>query len=237
MIPNVLRKRVLELPHEGHQVGRPGFDKDAEQKCRECCGCQLVTKGTVTPPVKTTRMPERVWQDLAFDLLGRMPAGEYVLVLVDDFSGWVEGDVVKSTSSEVIIKCLDRQFSRYGVPGTSRSDNGPNLMSSEMEEYLNEMGIKHRLTTPLWLGPNGEVEQHNCSLLKAMRVGHAEERGWRLELNKFLLAYCSTLHRQLSVRALLSYFMEEKCPLNYPRLRSWRSLKSWDISRLEILMQ
>ena len=63
-----------------------------------------------------------------------------------------------------------------------------------MEEYLDEMGIKHRLTTPLWPRANGEVERQNRSLLKAMRVAHAEGRDWRLELNKFLLAYHSTPH-------------------------------------------
>ena len=69
VIPNILRKRVLELAHEGHQgvvkmkerlrskVWWPGVDKDAERKCRECYGCQLVTKETVPSPVKTTRMP------------------------------------------------------------------------------------------------------------------------------------------------------------------------------------
>ena len=67
-------------------------------------------------------------------------------------------------------------------------------MSAEMEEYLNEMGIGHRLTTPLWPRANGEVERQNRSLLKAMRVAHAEKRDWRLELNKYLLAYRSTPH-------------------------------------------
>ena len=73
-----------------------------------------------------------------------------------------------------------------------RSDNGPNLVSAEMKEYLNEIGFKHRLTTPLWPGPNGEVVQQNHFFFKEMRVDHAEERDWRLELNKFLLAYYST---------------------------------------------
>ena len=68
-IPSILWKRVLELAHEGRQgvvkmkerltskVWWPGVDKDAERKCRECYGCQLVTKETVPSPVKTTRMP------------------------------------------------------------------------------------------------------------------------------------------------------------------------------------
>ena len=58
----------------------------------------------IPPPVKITRMPERLWQDLALDLLGPMPTGEYLLVLVDYFSRWVEVDIIKSTTSETIIK-------------------------------------------------------------------------------------------------------------------------------------
>ena len=120
VIPKVLRHRVVELAHEGHQgivkmkerlrskVWWPGVDKDAERKCRECYGCQLVTKENITPPVKTTKMPERPWQDVALDLLGPMPTGEYLLVLVDYFSRWVEVDIIKSTTSAVIIKCLDK---------------------------------------------------------------------------------------------------------------------------------
>ena len=32
--------------------------------------------------------------------------------LVDYFRRWVEVDIIKSTTSETIIKCLDKQFSR-----------------------------------------------------------------------------------------------------------------------------
>ena len=95
VIPKVLRSRVLELAHQGivkmkerlrSKVWWPGVDSDAERKCRECYGRQLVTKETITPPVKITKMPERPWQDLALDLLGPMPTGEHLLVLVDYFS-------------------------------------------------------------------------------------------------------------------------------------------------------
>ena len=66
VIPKVLRSRVLDLVHEGYQgivkmkerlrskVWWPGVDNDAERKCQECYGCQLVTKETITPAVKIT---------------------------------------------------------------------------------------------------------------------------------------------------------------------------------------
>lgn len=206
VVPTSLRKRVTELAHEGHQgivktkerlrskVWWPGIDRDAERKCRECYGCQVVVKEYRPPTVKATKIPDRPWQDLALDLLGPMPTGEHLIVLVDYHSRWMEVDITRSTSSEKIIRCLDAHFARYGVPKTLRTDNGSNLVSEEMEEYLTEMGIKHKRTTPLWPRANGEVERQNRSLLKAMRVAHAEKRNWRTELNKFLLAYRSTAH-------------------------------------------
>ena len=206
VIPASLRKRTTDLAHEGHQgivkmkerlrskVWWPGIDKDAEKKCRECFGCQVVVKEYRAPPVKSTRMPDRPWQDLALDLLGPLPTGENLVVLVDYYSRWIEVDIVQSTNSQTIIKRLDAQFSRYGIPKTLRTDNGSNLVSAEIEQYLTEMGIIHKLTTPLWPRANGEVERQNRSLLKAMRAAHAEKRNWRTELNKYLLAYRSTAH-------------------------------------------
>jgi len=60
-------------------------EKDSEWKCQECYGCQLVMKENITPPVKRTKMPEGPWENVALDLLGPMPTGQYLLVLVDYF--------------------------------------------------------------------------------------------------------------------------------------------------------
>ena len=54
--PRSFRKRVVNLAHEGHQgvvktkerlrskVWWQGMDRDAERRCAECYGCQLVTR-------------------------------------------------------------------------------------------------------------------------------------------------------------------------------------------------
>ena len=218
VVPRKLRRRVLDLAHEGHQgivktkerlrskVWWPGIDKEAEKKCRECFGCQMVSKHVLPPPIKPTRLPERAWQEIAVDLLGPLPTGEHLLVVVDYFSRWMEVDVLRSTTSAVVIKCLDNHFARYGVPAGLRTDNGSNLVSEEMEKYLEEMGIVHHYNTPLWPRANGEVERQNRSLLKAMRVSQAQGKDWRLELNKFLLAYRSTSHTTTGVSPAKLFF-------------------------------
>ena len=127
-------------------------------------------------------------------------------MVVDYFSRWMEVDVLRSTTSAAIIKCLDSHFARYGLPTGLRTDNGSNLVSEEMEKYLEEMGIVHHYNTPLWPRANGEVERQNRSLLKAMRVFQAEGKDWRLELNKFLLAYRSTSHTTTGVSPAELFF-------------------------------
>ena len=94
-------------------------------------------------------------------------------------------DVIRSTTSAITIKCLDHHFARFGIPDGLRTDSGPNLVSKEMESYLEEMGVAHRHTTPLWPRANGEVERENRSLLKAMRVFQEEGKHLQAELNKF----------------------------------------------------
>ena len=97
VVPRQLRRRVLDLAHGGYQgivktkerlrskVWWPGIDKEAEKKCRECFGCQMVSKHVTPLPIKPTRLPERAWQEIAVDLLGPLSTGEHILVVVDYF--------------------------------------------------------------------------------------------------------------------------------------------------------
>lgn len=101
-----------------------------------------------------------------------------------------------------------------------------------------EIRIKHRLTTPLWLRATGEVKGQNRSLLKAMRVVHAEGRDWRMELNNFLLAYSSIPHtttskspdellygRKMSTTLLMVADLEEFEELGYQQTRDRDAVK------------
>ena len=45
-------------------------------------------------------------------------------------------------------------------------------VSKEIEDYLEEMDIEHRHTTPLWPRADGEVERQNRSLVKAIKAAH-----------------------------------------------------------------
>ena len=211
VIPSKLRSRVLSLAHEGHpgivsmkqrlrsKVWWPGIDKDTEKFCKTCYGCQLVSSPANPEPIKSTPLPSGPWQDLAVDLLGPLPSGESVLVIVDYFSRYYEVEVMRSTTSERVIECLEKVFTTHGLPLSIRSDNGPQFRSEVFEQYLEDNGIEHRKTTPLWPQANGEVERQNRSLLKRMRIAQAEGKEWKKEVRKYLVAYRSTPHSTTGV--------------------------------------
>ena len=204
VIPRALQERVLELAHEGHQgivktkcrlrskVWWPKIDADAERLCKICHGCQAVSEYAPPEPMARAFPPSGPWQDCAADLLGPLPSGESLLVVVDYFSRYFEVVILRSTTSAKIIESLKQIFARFGVPYTLKTDNGPQLVSEEFEAFLAENGIEHRTTPPLWPQANGEVERQNRTLMKSIQIAQIEGKDWRQELQTFLIAYRST---------------------------------------------
>ena len=204
VIPQKLRERVLELAHKGHQgivkmkcrlrskVWRPKMDADAEKLCKSCYGCQAVSEYAAPEPMARAFPPSGPWQDCAADILGSLPSGKNLLVVIDYYSRYFEVVILKSTTSARIIDSLKPIFSRFGVPYTLKTDNGSQFVSDEFEAFLAENGIEHRKAPPLWPQANGEVERQNRTLLKVIRIAQIDQKDWRQELQTFLIAYRST---------------------------------------------
>ena len=204
VVPKVLRDKVVRLAHEGHQgivktkyrlrskVWWPGMDKDVEKVCKACHGCQVTSSYDPPDPMSRVLPPSAPWQDCSADLLGPLPTGESILVVVDYFSRFLEVAVLKSTTSAKIIEAMTPMFARFGVPYSLRTDNGPQFVSEEFRSFLQTNGIEHRRTTPLWPQANGEVERQNRSLLKCLQIANLEGKNWRIELVTWLAACRST---------------------------------------------
>ena len=204
VVPKLLRDRVVRLAHEGHQgivktkyrlrskVWWPGMDKEVEKFCKVCHGCQVTSGFNPPEPMSRVLPPSAPWQDCGADLLGPLPTGESILVVIDYYSRFLEVAILKSTTSAKVIEALAPMFARFGFPFSLRTDNGPQFVSEEFEAYLRANGIEHRKTTPLWPQANGEVERQNRSLLKCLQIAHLEGKNWRTELLVWLMAYRST---------------------------------------------
>ena len=176
------------------KVWWPGIDKAAERYCRSCHGCQLVARPEPPEPVTPTQLPEGPWRDVAVDLMGPLPSGHSLLVIVDYYSRYQETLVMQSTTTEKVIECLEDTFARHGIPVTLKSDNGPQFVSGEFKNFCQDNNIEHCKTTPRWAQANGEVERQNRSLLKCLQIAQAEKLDWRGELRKYLFQYRSVAH-------------------------------------------
>ena len=108
-------------------------------------------------------------------------------------------EFTKSTTSEKIVSMLSKIFVTHGPPLSLRTNNGPQFVSEYFKKYLEENGIEHRRTTPLWPQANGEIERQNRSILKRLRIAQAEGRNWRAEIDNFLMMYRSTPHSTTGV--------------------------------------
>ena len=82
-----------------------------------------------TGTLETYGVPSQPWQDLAADLMGPLPSGEYVLVVVDYYSRYFE------VTSATIIGSLERIFCFHGLPQSLETDNGPQFKSEEFGTF------------------------------------------------------------------------------------------------------
>ena len=131
------------------------MDSDVEKLCKTCHGCQVVGEFGAPEPMSRVVPPTAPWQDISADLLGPLPTGESILVVVDYFSRFLEFAVLKSTTSAKIIEAIRPLFARFGVPYSLRTDNGPQFAPEEFETFLQTQGVERRKTTPLWPQANG----------------------------------------------------------------------------------
>ncbi|XP_055633393.1 uncharacterized protein K02A2.6-like [Toxorhynchites rutilus septentrionalis] len=208
VVPELLRLRILNIAHEGHlgcsmmkstlrsSVWWPKMDRDVEGFVEKCRGCILVSAPDAPEPIRRKQMPAGPWQEIAVDFMGPLPEGQWLFVVVDYYSRFVEVVEMTSITANDTIREFSTIFGRFGIPYSMRADNGPQLNGDckELKQFCQEMNIELVNTTPYWPQANGEVERQNRSILKRLRIAQELGKDWRLELSKFLLVYHTTNH-------------------------------------------
>lgn len=155
VLPQSLRARALNLAPEGHlgmvgtkqnlrsKVWWPVMDKDAERHFRSCCESHLVMRPDKPEPLRMTRLPENPWHNLTSDILGPLPMGQSIQVVVDYYSCYYKYAILKSATADKVIDCLEEVFSLHGLACTIRSDCVPQFMSAQFQRFCETNGIQH----------------------------------------------------------------------------------------------
>ena len=84
--------------------------------------------------------------------LSSLPWEENLLVVVDYFSRFFEENIMRSTTSQKMIEALTPIFRRgMDIQLSLKSDNAPQFVSEEFENFVATHGIQHPKSPPLGL--------------------------------------------------------------------------------------
>ncbi|KAL0183494.1 hypothetical protein M9458_019190, partial [Cirrhinus mrigala] len=137
VLPASLYQKAIQLAHVGHmgivktkqlireKVWFPAIDAEVEKAVQGCIPCRAATVQHHTEPLKMSDLPAEPWVEVSVDFTGPFPSGDYLLVVVDDYSRYPEVEIVKSTAASAVIPKLDKIFSTFGIPAIVKTDNGP----------------------------------------------------------------------------------------------------------------
>jgi hypothetical protein len=140
-------------------------------------------------------------QRLGMDMIGKInpPSSkghQFILVVTDYFTKWVEAVPVKSvTSRDVISFIKEHVIHRFGIPQTITTDGGSVFISDEFKTFAADMGIKLIRSSSYYTQANGQAEVSNQSLIKLIKrkIGKYP-RCWHEVLSEALWAYRVSCH-------------------------------------------
>ena len=178
VVPLSLQAETLSKIHTGHMgiqkclmraktsvwwPGMAGQLKRVIQECRICKEHRVQGKEPLLP----TPLPDYPWEKIAADLF--FLKGSTYLLVVDYFSKFPELVKLASTTASSVINALKAIFSRHGIPGVLRSDNGPQFDCEEIKAFASSYGFKHQTSSPHFPQSNGQVERAVQTIKKLLK--------------------------------------------------------------------
>ena len=204
VIPPCYRERLLTELHMSHPgivkmkamsrsyLWFPGIDAAIEELVGSCGVCQAMQKDAPTVPLIPWEYPCSCWERIHIDF-AELNKQNY-LIVIDAYSKWLEVIEISTTTSQQTIIELRKLFARFGLPKVVVSDNGPQLVSTEMEMFLKSNGIRHSLSPSYHPATNGAAERCVQTVKGPLKKCLLESRDTKQGLQNFLLQYRTTPH-------------------------------------------
>ncbi|XP_064630897.1 uncharacterized protein K02A2.6-like [Lineus longissimus] len=169
VIPETLRKNILEQLHDAHQgiektrrlarelVYWPNINKDVEDLVSKYSTCQEYRPQDKKEPLIPHEIAKGPWMKLASDLFevnGRM-----YLVLADYFTKYpIVAEMPPPVTCKKVTKEIRSACSFFGRPDEIISDNGGHYTGAEMKTFCSEWSITHTTSSPRYPQSNGFSE-------------------------------------------------------------------------------
>jgi transposase InsO family protein len=146
-------RKLHKIQKEGHILGLINVAFEKDMPCGACQANKQVGAPHHAKNIMTTMRPLEM---LHMDLFGPIAyisigGNKYGLVIVDDYSHftWVFFLQDKGETQEVLKKFLKKTQNEFDAKVKRiRSDNGTEFKNTQVEDYLDEEGIKHEFLGP-----------------------------------------------------------------------------------------
>lgn len=154
------------------------IDEDVKAFVQSCLVCMLSESGIKVPrPLGQQIHSSKVGEILHFDYLyiGESSDGtEYILILKDDFSGYVFLQACKHADAATTAEVLMKYFTTFVPVLTWFSDQGTHFKNEVIELLAKSLGAKHHFSTAYVPWSNGTVESVCKQVLRVLRAFSAE---------------------------------------------------------------
>jgi transposase InsO family protein len=219
VVPISLRAKAVNAAHGVHlgivrtksllreHYWWPGLDKMVEDKVGKCQVCRMAKPQNRNFRTHWPR-PEGPWTRVHVDFAGPIE-GQYLLVIVDAYSGYPEVHLTKDMLSSTVVSRLRRTFSQLGVPNQLVSDNGPSFVSHETREWLSRVGCT-LVTTPAYHPQsNGIAERFVRTIKEAVKANGFSQAA----IDRYLLFYRASTSKPGASPAELLFGRQLRAPL------------------------
>ena len=209
------------------------MDEFVSKFCGSCLTC-LKDKHShdVTPRKLGTSMhATRRGQVLCFDYLyiGAVRATdphkfEYILVLKDEYSGYVELIPCESPNSLTAAEAIKWWIARFTKPEWLVSDRGTHFKCTLLQHLAKCFNIKHHFTLAYCPWSNGTIERVNRDIKSLLKILERESRGKASDWPYVLPAVMSVLNNTPSER--LGGFAPKEVYMGLPKYNPFTMLYS-----------
>jgi len=104
-------------------------------------------------------MEVEIFDCWGIDFVGPLPpsfGNEYILVVVDYVSKWVEAVEAPKNDAKTVVKFLKKNIcARFGVPRVLISDGGSHFCNSQLQKVLGHYHVTHKVASPYHPQTNG----------------------------------------------------------------------------------
>jgi transposase InsO family protein len=142
------------------------------QHCAYCQAASQIRPSIVTKPYTLAQYAPMV--QLHIDTIGPLPKDdqghEYILVIIDAFTRFVELYATKDTTALSAAQCLLDHAGRYGFPQYIRSDNGTQFSNEVIAQLTFLLRSEQQFITPYSSEENGLVERANREVMRHLRA-------------------------------------------------------------------